>query len=130
MTTQERQALLARKARIVRRLSYALAAFLAVAVGLTLVVLLIQNQRLDQQSRILIECTTPPGARTPPEDHPLPNDCFVRSQKSTASILMNVNRVSVAAAACGADHPGDVDATEECVKVAIKEMAEEAASGK
>jgi hypothetical protein len=77
-----------------------------------------------QAVRLLVECTTAPALREPPERHPKASDCWVRSQKQQADIVGQprapINTVTVAAAACGADHPGDVSATLACVRIAIR----------
>jgi len=80
--------------------------------------------RPAQESRtLLVECVTPPGLRTPPEDHPRPDDCYVRSQTQQGDVIgepkAGINTVSVAAAACGAAHPGDVPATLRCTRKAV-----------
>lgn len=74
--------------------------------------------------RVLVECTTPPNLRHPPETHPTADDCYVRSQSSTANLIAPTGPLSPllsAAAACGAAHPGDIQATRECV---LKGLAE------
>jgi hypothetical protein len=74
--------------------------------------------------RLLVECTTPPQERKPPEPNPKADDCYVRSQRAQAGILGEpkgpINTVAVAAAACGAAHPGDVPATLLCTKAAMR----------
>lgn len=70
--------------------------------------------------RLLVECTTPPNQRTPPEPHPSATDCYVRNQAAQAGFLGEprgpINTVAVAAAACGAANPGDVAGTRRCVQ--------------
>ena len=112
--------LLQRKGKWVNYLAYALTALMALTVILVLVVLVIQNQQLDAQSRILVECTTPPEARTPPNTHPSPNDCYTLSKQRTDQFIGSISEVSIAAAACGAAHPGDIPATRRCVEDTIK----------
>ena len=77
-----------------------------------------------QQSRdLLVECVTPPNLRTPPETHPPAGDCWVRSNAQQGDLIGEpkgpINTVAVAAAACGAAHPGDVPATLRCTREAV-----------
>lgn len=68
--------------------------------------------------RVLVECTTPPLLRTPPEKHPKASDCYLRQQAATAGFTAADGPLSPllsAAAACGAAHPGDIPATRACV---------------
>lgn len=83
------------------------------------------QQRADvaRQARLLVECTTPPRLRKPPERHVPATDCYARQQTARASLLGDppgpINTVVVAAAACGAAHPGNIKATRSCVKAAL-----------
>lgn len=79
-----------------------------------------KKQRETQAAtlRVLVECTTPPALRNPPEKHVKPDDCFVRQQAATADFAAANGPLSPllgAAAACGAAHPGDIPATRACV---------------
>jgi hypothetical protein len=67
-------------------------------------------------TKLLVECTTPPAARKPPIEHPLKDDCYIRSQQQSAGAINDISAITVAAAACGASHPGDVDGTRACVE--------------
>lgn len=84
-----------------------------------------QDARDAQQKalRLLIECTTAPALRDPPETRPLQDDCYLRQQRAQAGVVGEprgpINTVAVAAAACGAAHPGDVAATLRCVRQAV-----------
>jgi hypothetical protein len=84
------------------------------------VIVLIGNAETGRtQRQLLIDCTTAPALRDPPVLHPKPTDCYLRQQSSAAALVGQpsgpINTVAVAAAACGAAHPGDVAATRICV---------------
>lgn len=88
------------------------------------VIYLANSVRPAQQSRdLLVECITPPNLRTPPVRHPPASDCYVRSRAEQGELLGEpkgpINTVAVAAAACGAAHPGDVAATLRCTRAAV-----------
>lgn len=83
-----------------------------------------ESRQVQQRAlRLLVECTTAPALRDPPETQPLQNDCYLRQQRSQSKILGEpsgpINTVAVAASACGAAHPGDVAATLRCVREAV-----------
>ena len=75
---------------------------------------------IEQVVRLLVECTTDPRDRKPPEAS-TPQDCFVRGTTRTGDAVQTLNQVTIAAAACGADHPGNVPATKRCVRQTLKE---------
>ena len=86
---------------------------------------LLQNADQDRADiervvRLLVECTTDPRDRKPPEQAK-PGDCFVRGTTRTGTAVQTLNQVTIAAAACGAEHPGNVPATERCVRRTLKE---------
>jgi len=81
--------------------------------------------RSDQSRalRLLIECTTAPELRVPPEKHVPKTDCYSRQQEATATFTApNSPFASLisAASACGAAHPNDTDETLKCVIAALK----------
>lgn len=78
--------------------------------------LLALTEQADSQRTLILECTTPPSEREPPVRKPEPDDCYVRANSRTGDAVASINEVSIAAAACGAAHPGDVKATEACVR--------------
>jgi hypothetical protein len=86
---------------------------------------LVQGKQTQELARLLVECTTSPELREPPErtDTVSPRDCYLRQQANTASVVGDpagpINTVAVAAAACGAAHPGDVPATLQCTRAAV-----------
>ena len=79
------------------------------------------RQVIQAQTRLLVECTTPPEERTPPlaAAEAGSDDCYVRSSSRTAQAVDSIGSVVVVAAACGAEHPGDVPATRACVTKAL-----------
>jgi hypothetical protein len=81
------------------------------------------RQALQRALRLLVECTTAPELRDPPETQPLADDCYLRQQRAQSKIVGEpdgpINTVAVAASACGAAHPGDVAATLRCVREAV-----------
>lgn len=85
-----------------------------------------KRDRLVQSAalRLLVECTTPPDQRKPPELHAPATDCYVRNQAASASVIGEpkapINTVSILAASCGAAHPGDGPATLACVLKGLK----------
>jgi len=102
-----------------------LVVLLAIAVSGSLIVLFLQNNKLSDlarsnqnDSRLLIECTTPPELRDPPvviDPEKSALDCYTRTRAETGQVVKNVRSISIAAAACGSAYPGDVKATEACV---------------
>jgi hypothetical protein len=96
---------------------------LASAVVLLLVSLafLVNNARDGAATRaLLVECTIPPDQRTPPVDD-IKGDCYVRSQARTGEAVGQISNLSILAATCGAAHPGDVNATRDCVEKAMED---------
>lgn len=83
---------------------------------------LTQGAQTRALARLLVECTTAPQFRQPPEDlKKVPaNDCYTRQQKAGADFVGQpagpINTVTVIAAACGAQNPGDIRATRACVE--------------
>jgi hypothetical protein len=96
---------------------------ITVLTGLTAVYVADSIAPAAQSRDLLVECVTPPNLRTPPVHHPKPSDCYVRSQAQQGDIIGEpqgpINTVAVAAAACGAAHPGDVAATLRCTREAV-----------
>ncbi len=91
-----------------RNVMVALTLAIVTSVGVLMVVsvilLLAGNEESKNQRELIISCTTPSGA------------CYKESQSRTGEVVGSINEVSIAAAACGAAHPGDVEATEACVR--------------
>lgn len=114
---------LSRRAAVYRATVMFLAAVAIATIAVTAFALLVQNQRITElaklnkaNSDLLVECTTAPTDRKPPTESDSPTDCYVRSQRQTGKVVSNISSISIAAAACGAANPGDVKATEACVK--------------
>ena len=42
--------------------------------------------------------------------------CYERAQAQQRAAVSSINQVAIVAAACGAEHPGDVKATQTCVE--------------
>jgi hypothetical protein len=72
---------------------------------------------------LLVECTTSPDERHPPVLQPKEDDCYLRSRNETGTVVTQINKVSIVAAACGSAHPGDVAATQRCVEEGLKTAA-------
>jgi hypothetical protein len=73
--------------------------------------------------RLLVECTTAPELRDPPEHNVPASDCYSRQQKAQASFTAPDGPFAslvAAAAACGAAHPGDIAATQTCIVEGLK----------
>jgi hypothetical protein len=73
--------------------------------------------------RLLVECTTAPELRDPPERNVPASDCYSRQQKAQASFTAPDGpfaNLITAASACGAANPGDLAATRACVVKALK----------
>jgi hypothetical protein len=98
---------------------------MTVLMGLTAIYLADSVQPAQQSRDLLVECVTPPLLRNPPVVHPKPGDCYVRSQAQQGDVIGEprgpINTVAVAAAACGAAHPGDVAATLRCTREAVRQ---------
>lgn len=117
---------LARRARVYRATVVAMVVASLATIVVTAWALLIQNQKITElaklnkaNSDLLVQCTTAPGDRRPPVDTDDAADCYVRSQRQTGRVVSNISSISIAAAACGAAHPGDVKATEACVNATL-----------
>lgn len=93
------------------------------------------REALLSQSELLVECTTRPDLRKPPAKDVSPkvpglqvgaDDCYSRQQTAQGDIVGEpegpLNTVAVAAAACGAAHPGDFAATFKCTTEALEEQ--------
>lgn len=77
----------------------------------------------EQALQLLIECTTAPALRDPPETHVPKTDCYTRQQDASATFTAPDSPYASligAAASCGAAHPNDIPATLQCVLVALK----------
>jgi len=73
-------------------------------------------------SKLVAECTTPPELRHPPvviDPSRAAQDCYLRSRQSSSSTIETLNKVTIAAAACGAAHPGNVAETRKCVEATL-----------
>lgn len=99
----------------------------AVLVVVMLASLLQLEEKADAERRDLLkisaqiaECTTAPELRVPPEPKPTQADCYVQARARSVQLAEAINRVTIAAAACGARHPGDVPATRQCTERALK----------
>jgi len=89
------------------------------------VVLLRNSQRAAKDRRVaaaslrlLVECTTAPAQRIPPERHVPADDCYLRQQKAAGAFTDPTGPLAAlvaAAAACGSAHPGDIPATRGCI---------------
>lgn len=75
----------------------------------TVTVVTIRNSQKD--GRALVEqitgCTTP-GRR-----------CYERAQRQTADAVADINRVTIAAASCGARYPGQTERVRACIKAEL-----------
>lgn len=85
------------------------------------------KQQRDAQAatlRVLVECTTSPALRDPPEKHPSANDCYLRQTRAQGDVLGQppgpLKPYLLFAATCGAAHPGDINATSKCVAEALR----------
>lgn len=87
---------------------------------------LAQGAQVQALATLLVECTTRPDLREPPVDpsHLPADDCYRRQQQAQGDLVGipkgPINTVAVAAAACGAAHPGDVAATLKCTQAAVQ----------
>lgn len=75
---------------------------------------------LRDQTSLIVECTTAPADREPPVVDPSPLDCFLRQEARSATTVGGLTSYVVAAAACGAAHPGDVTGTRRCTTSALR----------
>jgi hypothetical protein len=80
--------------------------------------------RSDQSSalRLLVECTTAPSLRNPPEKNVPDSDCYTRQQQASASFTAPDGPFAsliAAAAACGSAHPNNIPRTRECIVDAL-----------
>lgn len=113
------------KQRRFQMLATVLITLVCVLLGLAMYILYLQNEKLTDLARanrsnsaLLVECTTPPELRHPPvvvKPGKTGADCYLRSRQETGKVVKSIRDISVAAAACGAAHPGDIDETEACV---------------
>lgn len=113
-----------------QKLQNTLFILLFIVVALSLVVVYLQFSRLTSlansnrtYAQILVECTTPPELRHPPvviKKGEGAQDCYTRSKAATGAVVQDIRTISIAAAACGAKFPGDVNATESCVNKTLK----------
>lgn len=92
---EERQATVSHKLLWYRRLQWLLAGLATVIIIVTLVMLVIQSQRVadlvkaeQRNSQLLIDCTTP---------H---HDCYDNANKNTSKAIASINEVTVIAVAC------------------------------
>lgn len=84
-----------------------------------------QRAEVTRQTRLIIECTTPPRLRKPPEHHVSPTDCYARQKAARGSLVGTLREalatVTPVSAACGAAHPGNIEATRSCVESALRQ---------
>jgi hypothetical protein len=119
-----------KRQHIHQRLQNILYTLLAIAVACSMVILYLQNLKLADLANstrasagILVQCTTPPELRHPPvvlDKKGAAQDCYARTRAETGQVVSNIRTISIAAAACGAAHPGDVKETEDCVNKTLK----------
>lgn len=88
----------------------AIAAVVAIIVLTVLGVVWVSLEKAEEQRQLIVSCTTPSG------------ECFKRNNARTNEVVGSINDVSIAAAACGAAHPGDVKATESCVRLTLQPL--------
>lgn len=64
-----------------------------------------QNQKAGRQVLDRVNDCTTPGRK-----------CFDQGQRRTANVVGDINRVTIYAASCGAQYPGEVAQVEACVR--------------